>query len=294
MMSTAMALFIANDALVKRVSETWPGPQLIFVRGLFATALMVLVCWSAGMFHRDSHSRTRPVLQLLDRKLLIRAVLDATASTIYLTALFHLPLANATAINMATPLFITMMAVVAFREQVSRVRWIAVALGFAGVWMIVQPAADGFNGWALVCLGATMLHAARDLMTRVIPAQVPSLLVTLSTVTSVTALSGVLTALQGWQVFTPAAHAHLAAASALLCGGYYLLIRCMRAGEMSLIVPFRYTGLLFAIGLGYVLWDEVPNTLAMAGIALLVGAGVFMLSHERWRTRQQALEAAPD
>jgi drug/metabolite transporter (DMT)-like permease len=282
LMSAAMALFLVNDALVKRVSEHLPGPQLICVRGLFATGLMLVICWATGSL-RQAADGSWPAAQLLNRKLLVRAVLDAAASLTYLTALFHLPLANGTAINMATPLFVVLFAAWFFHEHVSRFRWLAVAAGFVGVMLIVQPRSSGFNAWALVCLAGTLLHAVRDVVTRIIPTSIPSMLVTLSTVAAVTLFAGIWSLLEPWQPIQPAWLAYLAAASVLLAGGYYCLIRSMRAGEMSLIAPFRYSALLFAIGLGWWMWREIPNALAFVGIGLLVAAGLAMLLESRWR-----------
>ncbi len=292
-MSIAMGLFITNDALVKLVSVSLPGPQLICIRGLFASTLMLVVCQALGAFKRDTTTGELPISQLLNRRLLVRASLDAAASMVYLTSLFHLPLPNATAINSATPMFITMMAVVAFREKVGAARWLAIVVGFVGVLFIVQPAAAGFNGWALLCLSGTLLHSARDLMTRVIPARIPSLLITLSTVLAVSLLSGVISLYQGWLPFTARQLALLAAASALLSGGYFLLIGAMRQGDISLITPFRYTALLFALALGWLLWGDVPNLLALTGIALLVAAGIFMLTRGR-QSQSTTLDAAPE
>lgn len=280
-MSGAMALFIANDALVKLVSASLPSLQLIFLRGVAACVLMLAVCQVMGVFKRATPQDPLPARQLLQPKVLMRATLDASASLIYLTALFHMPLGNATAINMATPLVITIMAVVLLHEHVGLARWLAIGVGFVGVILIVQPASEGFNAWALLCLAGTLLHAARDLMTRVIPQSVPSLLITLSTVLSVCLFSGVLSLFQGWQAFNAHHITLLTSAGVLLSGGYFLLIRSMRSGEMSLIAPFRYTGLLFALLLGWWLWGDVPNTLAFFGIALLVGAGLYMLMGQR-------------
>ena len=276
-LSFAMALFITNDALVKVVSESMPGLQLIFIRGLFACLLMLALCTATGAFKPDALYGQRPVRHLLQPRVLMRATLDASASLIYLTALFHMPLANATAINMATPLFITLIAIQLFKEQVRRAQWVAIGVGFAGVLLIVQPAASGFNAWALMCLAGTVLHAGRDAMTRVIPAQIPAMLITLSTVISVTFFSGTLIVFQGWQTPNGRQLALLAAAGVLLSGGYFLLTRAMRQGQMSVVAPFRYSGLLFALLLGWLVWGDVPNALAFCGIGLLVGAGLYML-----------------
>jgi drug/metabolite transporter (DMT)-like permease len=104
----------------------------------------------------------------------------------------------------------------------------------------------------------------------------------------------VLSLFQQWQPVTLAQLAMLAAASVFLSSGYMLLIRAMRAGDVSLIVPFRYSGLLAALTIGFVVWGEIPNALAWAGIALLVAAGLYMVISERARARDRVLESAPE
>ncbi len=278
-MSAGMASFVTNDTLVKIVSESLPAPQLIFLRGVFATLLLLAVVQAMGAM--------RHLPSLLNRRVLIRASFDAFATLAYLTSLFHLPLGNATAINMATPLFITLFAVIALHEQVGAARWMAVATGFVGVLLIVQPSGAAFNAYALLCLGGTLLHASRDLLTRVIDKSIPSVLITLSTAIAVTLLSGVWCLLTGWQAVDGRQLGLLATASVFLSGGYFLLIISMRGGEMSLIGPFRYTGLLFALVLGFFVWGDVPNSLAWIGIGLLVAAGLYVLHDERSRSRAE-------
>ena len=288
-MTGAMASFVVNDALVKYVSQSLPGAQLIFIRGAFATALLLAIAHAMGLL-RGPQAR---VGEILHRPVLTRSALDAAATLVYLTALFHLPLANATAINMATPLFIALLAVLWMGERIGPTRWLAIVLGFVGVLLIVQPKADGFNGYSLLCLFGTLLHAARDLFTRKIRVDMPSILITVGTAVSVTVLAGLISLVQGWQPLSVAHFALLAAASVFLSGGYFLLIRAMRSGEISLIAPFRYTGLLIALIIGFVVWGEIPNALAWSGIALLAGAGLYMLLGERSRSRA-ALEAASE
>ena len=173
-------------------------------------------------------------------------------------------------------------------ERVGFARWLAIAIGFMGVVLIIQPRADGFNIYALVCLAGTVLHATRDLLTRKIPGDVPSILITLATSAAVTLLSGGLSLVQGWRAFGAAQLGLLALASVFLAAGYYLIINSMRHGEMSLIAPFRYSGLLFAVVLGYTIWGDVPNLVAWCGIVLLVGSGLYVLYHERQRVRRAA------
>ncbi|MBI5274992.1 MAG: DMT family transporter [Burkholderiales bacterium] len=268
-MSAGMASFVTNDSLVKYVSESLPSSQLIFMRGVFATLLVLAVAHALGA--------TRQAGALLDRRVLLRAGFDALATVVYLTSLFHLPIANATAINMATPLVITLMAVLLFDEKVRLGRWLAIAVGFAGVLLIVQPTPASFNAYAILCLLGTVLHAARDLTTRTIHRGIPTVLVTLSTAVAVTMLSGAWGLFQDWQPMSAAQLGLLALAGVFLSGGYFLLTVAMRNGEMSLVAPFRYTGLLFALVIGFVVWGDVPNAVAFSGIALLAGAGLYVL-----------------
>jgi drug/metabolite transporter (DMT)-like permease len=285
-MAAGMGCFVVNDTLVKVVSQSLPAAQLIFLRGLFATALLLMISGRMGAIGQLG--------ALLDRRVVIRALFDALATLTYLTSLFHLPIANATAINMATPLFITLFAVVAFKERVGGARWLAIATGFTGVLLVVQPSGAAFNAYALLCLGGTVLHASRDLMTRTIHRGIPSILITLSTAVAVTLLSGALCLFSEWRPFAITQLGMLAAASIFLSGGYFLLTVAMRGGEMSLIAPFRYAGLLFALVLGYAVWGDVPNTLAWTGIALLVAAGLYVLHGERAKAARPELEPIPD
>lgn len=284
-MSAGMAAFVTNDMMVKVVSESLPSAQLIFLRGVFATVLLVAVAHAMGVL-RDAGA-------LLHRRVVLRALFDAFATFTYLTSLFHIPLGTATAINMATPLFITLFAVIAFGERVGAGRWMAVATGFTGVLLIVQPTGAGFNAYALLCLAGTLLHATRDLMTRTIDPRIPSMLVTLSTAVAVTLLSAAWSLFQPWEAVNGRHLLLLAGASVFLSAGYFLLIVAMRGGEMSLVAPFRYTGLLFALVLGYLVWGDVPDALAWGGIALLVAAGLYVLHGERSRPRAD-LEPIPD
>ena len=272
-MVAAMGSFVANDSLVKYVSQNLPAAQLIFLRGLMATVLVLAVAhaWGATKRWRD-----------LGRGwVLLRSGIDSVATMLFLTALFHLPLANATAINLASPLFMTLFAVLFLRERPGLGRWLAVAAGFCGVLLIIQPRSDGFNVYALVCLAGTLLHATRDLLVRRIDVSVPSILITLSTAIAVTLLSGLLCLFEDWKPFSMAQLGLLGLASVFLALGYHFLVGSMRHGEITAVAPFRYTGLLFALVLGFAVWGDIPNALAWSGIALMLGSGLYVLHSAR-------------
>lgn len=284
-MAGAMACFVANDAVVKLASAAMPTAQLIFLRGLIATAIVLAVALAAGAFARIGET-VRP-------RVLARAFAEALATVLYLTALFQMPIANAAAINLSAPLFIVVLAVVFMHEKVSAAHWLAVCAGFAGVVLVVQPGLEGFNAYAIVCLLGALFQAVRDLLTRRIAADVPAVLITLSTTAAVTSLAGALSLVEGWRAFAAGDLALLALAAAFLMGAYYLIVDAMRHGEMSLVAPFRYTGVLYAIVVGYVIWGDVPNLLAWGGIALLVGAGLFVLYRESVRARVAGRAGSP-
>ena len=282
----AMGCFVTNDALVKFASQSMPSAQLIFIRGFMSVLLVLAVAHALGATSRMREATRGWVAG--------RALVDATATMLYLGSLFHLPIGNATAINLAAPLFMTMFAALFMAERVRGARWLAVGFGFLGVLLVIQPRAEGFNAWALVCLLGTLFHAARDLMTRRIHAGIPSILITLATAVAVTVVSGVGSLLQGWRPFGLFEFGLLALASVFLTGGYYFIISSMRHGEMTLVAPFRYSGLLFALVLGYAIWGEVPNTLAWFGIALLIASGLYVLVSEKRRLPDAVAAPPPD
>ncbi len=280
-MSAAMTVFIVNDALIKFAAESLPAGQVICIRGMFATALAFAAVLALG------HARDLP--RLANPAVMFRAFLDVLGTFGYLIALFNMPISIATAINMAAPLAICVLAVIWLREHVGWRRWSAIIVGFIGVLLIIRPTPDGLDWWALLCFGATVLNGARDIYTRRIGLEVPSIIITLATALGVTLFAGIVATVEGWQPVTWREVSLLAAASLFLALGYHLVIVAMRAGEVSLIGAFRYTGLLGALGIGYVVWHEVPDLLAWSGIALLVGAGLYILHRERVRAREARL-----
>jgi drug/metabolite transporter (DMT)-like permease len=228
---------------------------------------------------------TRRIKEIARGWVAVRAVVDAIATVLFLVSLFHLPLANATAINMASPLIITVLAAVFLGERLGRSRWVAVGVGFLGVLLIIQPEGKAFNTYALVCLLSTVLLSVRDLVTRRVHAAVPSILVTLSNTLAVTLLAGGLTLFEGWRPFTGFELLLLAVVAVFLSSAYYLIVISTRRGDLSLIAPFRYTAILFATVAGFVIWGDTPNALAWCGIALVIASGIYVLRVSRRASR---------
>ncbi len=277
MMSLSMAVFIVNDTLMKWVCQDLPAFQGLFIRGVASTGMILSLAWHLGVLKPLDQAWAayrEPTVQK-------RALFDALATSLYMSALFHLPIANATAINMFTPLFMVLIASSVLGEKVSTLRWVLIGLGFVGVLLIVQPDHQGFNAWAWVCVAGTLFQAIRDLTTRYIPRTTPPLIISISNAVSVTVLTGVFSVFQGWQGFSGLQLLGMVGAAACLSLAHYLLILATRSGDISLIAPFRYSGLLFALISGFLIWGDWPNLLAWLGIGLLVFAGLAMLRSRR-------------
>jgi drug/metabolite transporter (DMT)-like permease len=276
-MSAAMLSFVLNDSLTKFVSASIAAPQLIFLRGLLACIGLI---WLAVTVSKLPPWR-ETLGHICHKWVFIRSFLDGMASLVYLSALFNMPLANATAINMSTPLLIALLSALLLGQRVSGRHWGIMGVGFFGVLLVVQPQADGFNAWAWVALAGTLFHALRDLSVRFIPDHVPSMLITLGTAITATLMAGLWALWHPWQSVTWAEWGLMTGAAVFLSIGYFLLIKATRMADMSVIAPFRYLGLLTAVVMGFVVWGDVPNTLAWVGMALLVGASLTMLHMSR-------------
>lgn len=276
-MLAAMALFIVNDAIVKLVAESLPTGELLFLRGLMATALIMALILAWG------HRRSLP--RIFDRAVIGRSLLEAVSAFAYLVALFHMPIATATSINMSAPLILTLLAALILREGVGWRRWSAVAVGFVGVLLVVRPSPAGVNGFALLALTGTFFYCLRDIATRYVDAAVPSIVVTLATSLCVTTMAAIWSLFEGWVPVDARELALLAAGTFFLVGGYFFIIDSVRHGEISAVAPFRYSVLLWSILLGFVIWGDVPDRIALAGMAILVASGLYILHRERVRAR---------
>ncbi|WP_349360414.1 DMT family transporter [Stappia sp.] len=282
-MMIAMMGFIFNDSFVKLVSDRLPLGQIMFIRGLFALTLLLAICIANGSIRRFS--------RLANKWVGVRVFAEVSATCLYLTALFNMPIANATAILQALPLLVTAGAAIFLGAPVGWRRWTAVIVGFCGVLLIVRPGLAGFDAWALVALAGVMFMMLRDLSTNVLPKDVPTLGVSFATLLGVCLMGLVLSLGEDWLVPTWRELAYLATAAGFILVGFVSIIAAMRMGDLSVVAPFRYSIILWAILIGYVVWGDVPDGPTLAGIAILVGTGLYSLMRERKRAQVAAATA---
>ena len=279
LMSAAMAAFTVNDTFMKSLSDDIPLMQAIFLRGAavsLALGVAVLV------------TRTPLGLSGADwRRVGLRTAGEAMAAFLFLSAIFHAPLANMTAILQALPLTVTLAGAVFLGEAVGWRRLSAILVGFLGVILIVRPGLAGFDVYSIYALGAVVAVTLRELATRRLSPRAPSLLVALLSSTGVTGCAAIGMFGQGWSPLDADAIVGLAGTSFFVLVAYILSVMVMRVGEIGVVAPFRYTGMLWALFLGWVAFGDWPDAVTLAGAALIVSTGAFTL----WRERRAAQRA---
>jgi drug/metabolite transporter (DMT)-like permease len=286
LMAVAMAAFSVNDATAKYLTTQMNFGQVMLLRGLFACILI-----GALTTHRGA---LRPLRTLFVPAVTLRVCGEIGGSALFLAAISYLPLGNVTAIVQSLPLAMTLGAVLLLGEPVGWRRWAAIAAGFVGVLIIVRPGAAGFDQYSLLALVSVMFYSMRELVTKRIPAEIPTLFVTFLTTVAVTAAgAGLVFPLGGWREPSLASTALLALAAVTTLIGYQCAVMALRAGEISAVAPFRYTQMLYAMLLGYLVFGEVPDHAMVIGAAIIVVSGVYAFHRERVRNRLLATTAAP-
>jgi drug/metabolite transporter (DMT)-like permease len=274
-MLTAMSLFVGNDALMKLAREVFPAGQAIALRAVFAVLAglaMVLVLRDGGR------------LMLAFRPLVLaRGLVESAVAITYIWALGALPLGNITAIVLASPIIIVVLAVLLRIERVGWRRTAAVIVGFCGVLVVVRPTADGFSMAAIVALISAVLVGCRDLMTRGIGNEVPSTVISLATTAIVGLISIAYGMIEIWQPVWRIETVYLAIAAVLVSMGSVFIVGAFRNTDVGVISGYRYSVVIFAVIVGYFVWGDVPDPVAFGGMALIVGSGLYTMHRQRVR-----------
>ncbi|ABG33463.1 EamA/RhaT family transporter [Roseobacter denitrificans] len=274
LMIASMACFTLNDAFLKATNGDLPLFQLLFLRGILATVFIGFLAHGNNAWQFDIPRRDWMLIG-------IRSMAEVAAAFFFVTALLNMPLANATAILQMLPLMLTLGSAVFLREAVGWRRFAAIGVGFIGMLLIVRPGADGFSIWSIFALLAVVCVTVRDLSTRRMSARVPSLLVTFAASFSVLVTSGLACLFTEWAPVTPQLGGMVLAAAVFIIGGYFFSVHVMRAGDVSFIAPFRYTGLIWALVLGWLFFGDWPSPLTFLGAGLIVATGLFTFYRER-------------
>lgn len=281
-MNIAMAAFTVNDSLMKAATSTLEMPlwQAIATRGLLTLGPLLLIGHLTGGLRFRMPRRDAVAVGL-------RSVGEVASTLTFLAALVHMPLANLSAIMQSLPLAVTLAAWLFLKEPVGWRRLLAICVGFFGVMLIVRPGPEGFDHWSLLGLISVAFVVLRDLSTRQLSKAVPSSTVAVMASVAVTSTALVLSLIDGWIVPSLGQMALLAGAAASLVVGYNYVVMVMRVGDLGFVAPFRYTSLVVALILGWLVFGTFPDGLTLAGAALVVGSGIFTLWREHRARRAQ-------
>jgi drug/metabolite transporter (DMT)-like permease len=272
-MVSASTLFIFNDTFVKLASADIPVPQIIVLRSLIALPLVVLFCWRQGVLGN--------LLAMRDRFLWLRTLGELGGTAAYLTALARLEIANITAIAQTTPLAVTAAAALLMGEKVGIRRWSAIFIGFLAVLLVIRPGMEGFNAWSLLVLLTVGFVVLRDLSSRAMAETVQPLAVTIVSLAALIPLGLAMSPFEPWRPLTAPALLYCAGSALTLCVAYVLIVRAMRHGEISVVAPFRYIFLIWAIIIQIVVFAVWPDFLTLLGSAILVATGIYTVYRER-------------
>jgi drug/metabolite transporter (DMT)-like permease len=263
------ASFVFADAMMKLTSGQFPVGQSIFVRGLFGLALLQIF-----MFARSQKVDWMQTFR--SEQTTKRSVFEVGATFLYIASLRGLSLPVANAIIQSSPLLVTVAAALFLGERVSWRRAVGTFAGFAGVLMIVQPGETPFSWSIVLVLGAVLCSALRDIVTRGI-AKVSTLQVVASATFATAAFGGLFSIAEQWQMPTTRDLLLWLFSSAFVLAGQAMITFAVRSGDVSRVMPFRYTGLVWSLLLGVLIWQHMPNALAIAGMGVIAAAGLFSL-----------------
>ena len=272
-------LLTMNDGVVKWLSGDYQVGQILTFRGAAAVILITGVLLWRREF--NIFEVRYPKVQLL------RAVLMIASTFLFVNGLRLMPLADTVAVAFVGPIFVTALAPILLSERVGWRRWSAVLVGFAGVLIILRPGGDGLHWAALLPVGAALCGACRDLLTRGISHGEASG-TTLFYSTLGVALAGAMTAPFGWQTPALADLGLFVVAGMLLSIAHFLHIETFRFVKAAVVTPFKYSALLWAMAIGFLVWGDIPDNRTLLGAALLIGSGLYIFHREGRRSAKLA------
>lgn len=273
-MTAAMAGFAVEDAFLKQISRSMPVGQAIALMGLLGLAVFAGLALRAGDAPLPRAALTRIMA--------VRSGFEIAGRVFYALAIALTPISTASAILQATPLVVVLGAALIFGEKVTLGRWVLILAGFAGVLVILRPGVAGVSPLALLALMAMVGFAGRDLATRAAPLGLSNAQLGVAGYVMLT-LSGLIIVAVSGRTNVPDGRVMVLLVLGAGFGivAYAALTTAMRAGEVAVVTPFRYTRLVFAMVLGGLVFGERPDTATLTGAAIIVASGVFLLSRRR-------------
>lgn len=286
LMVFAMGCFAIEDTMIKILATAMPVGQIVAVS--CAGGFLAFVVWFLV--------RGIPLWQpdYLDSKVLLRSGFDVAGSVLFVTALAAIPLTTASAVIQATPLVVAMGAAVFLGQEVGWRRWLAILAGFTGVLIIIRPGMEGFNSATLLALAGMLGLAARDLATRALTVNLSGPQLATHTFFMLIPAGLLLCLASGQSMVRPDIGQTCLLMGSIVVGvvAYLAIVAATRQGHAGIISSFRYSRMIFAVVLGYLILDETPDTPTLIGATIIIASGLFTLWRET-RLHRTSLASQP-
>ncbi len=273
-MVLAAVSFVSCDSFLKKLLDEVPPLESLVLRGVAATGWCLLLLVIMGQ------------VKLLPRALgfwtILRALCEAVAVTAFILALAKVPLADISAIYQTAPLLVLAGASLYWGEHVGPMRWALIALGMAGALVVAQPGSEGSSPFALLGFITAIASALRDLLSRRVPDETPGLVITLTVILTVLAVSTVnMLLFETWVPVNGKMLLYALGSGFFVMLGHLFVFLSFRLASARAVAPFYYSITLFAMIFGAAFFDEWPNKLAILGIAMIISCGLGVLLLER-------------
>jgi drug/metabolite transporter (DMT)-like permease len=288
LMLVGIAGFAVMDAIIKWLTADYSVTQVVALRSWFGLPLLCLFALYGGGL--KALKTSRPFVHFG------RYLLVLTLSFSFFWALSQMKLVDAIAITFAAPIFITALSVPLLKESVGLHRWLAIGAGFCGVLIMLRPGIGVFQWAALVVLGSAVVYALLMITTRAFKSTESTATLMLYPQLGMS-LTGIVFAPFFWVTPSPGDLGLFALAGMFGSVGVMCLTNAFRLGPAALISPFEYSALIWATLLGFLLWDELPDTLTLVGAAIVIASGLYIIYRETvtvGRARPQLPSMSPD
>lgn len=279
-MLIAMAGFTMEDLFMKKLSVNLSTGQILITLGFGSSLVFALMAKSKG------YKLTAKIFW--SKGMLIRQFAEGIAAIAFITSLTLIPLSTVAAVFQATPLVITMGAALFLGEAVGWRRWLAIIVGLIGVLIIIRPGLNSFDPNVGYVLIAVLFVTVRDLITRKLPMNVPSTIVSFQAFASLIIAGGILIFLSNQKIVGLDKNQIYFVLGGIIFGviGYYCIVASTRIGEAGVVTPFRYSRLLFAIIIGFLFFNERPDFLTLLGASIVIMTGIYTVLRERYLARR--------
>lgn len=266
-----VAFLVANDAVAKVLTDRYPPIQIVFLRNLIAVPIIaaLILAMFGPQAMRSNHLRLHAV----------RGLLMTLGAWMYFTGLIYLPLAESTALVFSAPIFITALSVPLLGEHVGWKRWAAVLLGFVGVLVIVQPGGATFQMAAILPVGTALCYAIFMMSARWID-RGERLWTMMFFAMFFPMIYAAPMAMAFWEPVQTSDIGLFLAIAAFGSLGLALIGQAFRLAPAALVAPFDYTALIWATGLGWLIWQDIPGATTIIGAAIIVLSGVIIILRE--------------